>query len=218
MVDGLRPGRVQIADLILRLRRAGVTDRRVVSAIESVARDLFVREAHHGVAYADRALPIACGQTISAPVLVGMMTLALDVADGDRVLEIGTGSGYQTAILSRLAAHVFTVERFRTLAESAAARFRDLGIDNITVRHGDGVLGWPEEAPFDRVMVTAASPEIPPALREQVVEGGVIVAPVGEEDEVQRLVRRERSADGFAERDLGGVRFVPLIPGTAARL
>lgn len=195
-----------------------MTDRRVVSAIESVPRDRFVSDAHHGVAYADRALPIACGQTISAPVLVGMMTLALDVPDGARVLEIGTGSGYQTAILSRLAGHVYTVERFRTLAESAAERFRELGIDNITVSHGDGTLGWPDEAPFDRVMVTAASEEIPPALKDQVVEGGVIVAPVGPEDDVQRLLRLERMSEGYTERDLGGVRFVPLIPGTAARL
>lgn len=195
-----------------------MTDRRVVAAIESVPRDLFVKDEHRDTAYADRALPIACGQTISAPVLVGTMTLALDIRDDSRVLEIGTGSGYQAAILSRLAAHVYTVERFRTLAEAAAERFHRLGIDNITIRFGDGALGWSGEAPFDRVMVTAAAPDIPPALMEQVVEGGIIVAPVGPEDDVQRLVRLERTADGFIERNLGGVRFVPLIPGTAARL
>jgi protein-L-isoaspartate(D-aspartate) O-methyltransferase len=210
--------RVRIADLILRLRRAGITDRRLVSAIESVPRDVFVPAESRADAYAERALPIDCGQTISAPVIVGIMTAALDLGERHRVLEIGTGSGYQTAVLSRLARRVYTIDRFRTLVAAAESRFRTLRLANITAMVGDGMLGWPDQAPFDRIIVTAAGDAIPEALKEQVQAGGIIVMPVGPIDGVQKLLRLERTETGFDETALADVRFVPLIPGKAARL
>jgi protein-L-isoaspartate(D-aspartate) O-methyltransferase len=213
------PKRVRIADLILRLRQAGVTEQRVVAAIEGVPRELFVPAGAGDQAYAERALPIDCGQTISAPVIVGIMTNALDVGERDRVLEVGTGSGYQAAVLARLCRRVYTIERFRTLSEAAEQRFRTLRLSNITTLTGDGMKGWPEQAPFDRIIVTAAGEEVPEALKEQVKVGGVIVMPVGPQDGIQKLMRLERMADGgFNEKMLADVRFVPLIPGKAARL
>ncbi len=166
-VPGLLPDddrREHIAELILRLRRVGITDRRVVAAIESVPRDLFVPAERHADAYAERAVPIDCGQSISAPLIVGMMTAALDAGDRDRVLEIGTGTGYQTAILARLVRRVYTIERFRTLVAAAESRFRTLRISNITTLVGDGIKGWPEQAPFDRIVVTAAAETVPEGL------------------------------------------------------
>ena len=212
------PTRIRIADLILRLRRAGVTDQRVVSAIEAVPRELFVPAESREQAYAERPLPIDCGQTISAPVIVGMMTNALDVGERDRVLEVGTGSGYQAAVLARLCRRVYTIERFRTLTEAAEQRFRTLRIANITTLTADGMNGWPEQAPFDRIIVTAAGETMPEALLKQVKVGGVIVMPVGAAEGIQKLTRLERMEDGFNERILADVRFVPLIPGKAARL
>jgi protein-L-isoaspartate(D-aspartate) O-methyltransferase len=210
---------VRAAELILRLRRAGVIDQRVLHAIEATPREIFVpAESRAEANDPDRALPIDCGQTISAPVIVGIMTQALDVGDRDRVLEVGTGSGYQAAVLSRLARRVYTMDRFRTLVDAAESRFRSLRLANVTTLVGDGMLGWPEQAPFDRIVVTAAGEEIPPALKKQARVGGVIVAPVGPADGVQKLVRLERTDDGFSEKALGDVRFVPLIPGKAARL
>ena len=190
----------------------------MVSAIESVPRDLFVPPESHNDAYAERALPIDCGQTISAPVIVGMMTGALDVGDRDRVLEIGTGTGYQTAILARLARRVYTIDRFRTLVAAAESRFRTLRLSNITTLVGDGIKGWPEQAPFDRIIVTAAADEVPEALLKQLRLGGVLVIPVGPQDGVQKLLRIERTEGGPVERALADVRFVPLIPGKAERL
>jgi protein-L-isoaspartate(D-aspartate) O-methyltransferase len=210
--------RIRIADLILRLRRAGVTDQRVVSVIESVPREMFVPAESQAGAYAERALPIDCGQTISAPVIVGMMTQALDIQDRERVLEVGTGSGYQTAILAKLARRVYTIDRFRTLVQAAESRFRTLRLSNITTLVGDGLKGWPEQAPFDRIIVTAAGEEVPDALLKQVRVGGVIVIPVGPVDGIQKLLRLERTEAGFDEKELADVRFVPLIPGKAARL
>ena len=210
--------RVRLADLILRLRRAGITDQRVVSAIESIPREMFVPGDSQAIAYAERALPIDCGQTISAPVIVGIMTTALDIHERDRVLEVGTGSGYQTAILARLARRVYTIDRFRTLVHAADSRFRTLKLSNITTLVGDGMKGWPEQAPFDRIIVTAAGDEIPEALKKQVRIGGVLVIPVGPVDGVQKLMRLERTEAGFDEKVLADVRFVPLIPGKAARL
>jgi protein-L-isoaspartate(D-aspartate) O-methyltransferase len=210
--------RIRIADLILRLRRAGVTDQRVVSAIESVPREMFVPAESQAGAYAERALPIDCGQTISAPVIVGMMTQALDIQDRERVLEVGTGSGYQTAILAKLARRVYSIDRFRTLVQAAESRFRTLRLSNITTLVGDGLKGWPEQAPFDRIIVTAAGEEVPDALLKQVRVGGVIVIPVGPVDGIQKLLRLERTEAGFDEKELADVRFVPLIPGKAARL
>ncbi len=210
--------RTHVAEMILRLRRAGITDRRVVTAIESVPRDLFVPAELRAAAYADQALPIDCGQTISAPVVVGMMTAALDVGEEDRVLEIGTGTGYQTAILARLAKRVYTIERFRTLTAAAESRFRTLRLANVTTLVGDGIKGWPEQAPFDRIIVTASDEAVPQGLLRQVRLGGVLIMPVGPAEGVQKLIRFERGEGGFDEQELADVRFVPLIPGKALRL
>jgi protein-L-isoaspartate(D-aspartate) O-methyltransferase len=210
--------RVRIADLILRLRRVGISDQRVVSAIESVPREIFVPAESRAEAYAERALPVECGQTISAPLIVGMMTAALDIGDRDRVLEIGTGTGYQTAILAKLARRVYTMDRFRTLIVAADSRFKTLRLSNVTTMIGDGFTGWPEQAPFDRIVVTAASDTVPEALKKQVRVGGVIVMPVGPIEGVQKLMRLQRTGAGFDEKALADVRFVPLIPGRAAHL
>jgi protein-L-isoaspartate(D-aspartate) O-methyltransferase len=209
---------VRIADLILRLRRLGVTDPDVVGAIESVPRELFVPPEWRGEAYSERALPIECGQTMTAPAIVGMMTAALAVRPTDRVLEVGTGSGYQTAILARLAARVYTVDRFRTLVAAAESRFKTLRLTNIVARVGDGTLGWPEHAPYDRIVVTAAADDVPDALTEQLALGGILVMPVGPPDDVQKLMRLEKGERGFQESPLADVRFVPIIPGVAERL
>ncbi len=210
--------RVRIANLLLRLRRVGITDQRVVSAIEAVPRDLFVEAESRDEAYAERALPIECGQTISAPVIVGMMTMALKPQADDRILEIGTGSGYQAAVLSKLCGRVYTIDRFRTLVAAAESRFKTLKLTNITTLVGDGTLGWPEHAPFEKIIVTAAGEEVPEPLFGQLRIGGILVAPVGPQDGVQILKRYTRTETGFDEADLGQVRFVPLIPGVAERL
>jgi protein-L-isoaspartate(D-aspartate) O-methyltransferase len=211
--------RVRIADLILRLRRAGVTDQRVLQAIESVPRDVFVPAESRVDAYSpERALPIDCGQTISAPVIVGMMTAALDLHERDRVLEVGTGTGYQTAVLSKLCRRVYTIDRFRTLVAAAESRFKTLKLDNITAWIGDGMKGWPEQAPFDRIIVTAAGEDIPEALIEQLRPGGVMVIPIGPQYGVQKLLKIVRTESGYERTDLADVRFVPLIPGVAEKL
>ncbi|MCB1495338.1 MAG: protein-L-isoaspartate(D-aspartate) O-methyltransferase [Bauldia sp.] len=210
--------RVRIADLLLRLRRVGITDQRVLSAIEAVPRDLFVEPDSRDRSYSERALPIDCGQTISAPVIVGMMTMAIDPQPDDRILEVGTGSGYQASVLSKLCARVYTVDRFRTLVSAAESRFTTLKLTNITTAVGDGMKGWPEHAPFDKIIVTAAGEEVPEALFGQLRGGGVLVAPVGPQDGVQALMRYSRTKDGIAETKLADVRFVPLIPGVAERL
>jgi len=210
--------RIEIADLLLRLRRVGVTDKEVLAAMEAIPRDIFVPADSVGEAYSERALPIDCGQTISAPAIVGIMTAALEVGDRDRVLEIGTGSGYQAAVLAKLARRVYTVDRFRTLVSAAEQRFAALNLSNITTRVGDGMKGWPEQAPFDKMIVTAAGTTVPDGLVEQVRVGGIIVAPVGPPDAVQKLVKIVRTDDGYERSVLADVRFVPLIPGTAARL
>src|SRR6185503_18206172 len=185
--------RIGIAHLILRLRRTGITDQQVLGAIESVPRDVFVPAESRAEAYAERALPIDCGQTISAPVIVGIMTMALEPGDRDRVLEIGTGTGYQSAILSKLCRRVYTIDRFRTLVSAAESRFRTLRLSNITTLVGDGTKGWPEQAPFDRIIVTAAAETVPEAILKQVRVGGLIVTPVGPQDGVQKLLRIERT-------------------------
>lgn len=210
--------RVAVADFLLRLRRRGITDRAVVSAMEAVPRRLFVPYEARNTAYFERALPIECGQSISAPEVVAQMTSALDVTPEHQVLEIGTGSGYQAAILSQLARHVYTIERFRTLVELAELRFRTMRIENITVLLGDGTGGWPANATFDRIIVTAAAEEVPPALFEQLKPNGVLVAPIGPTDGIQQLMRIVKDEGGRTETILNAVRFVPLIPGTAAYL
>ena len=201
--------------LILSLRRQGVTDSRVLKAMESVDRAVFVHEKFLDQAWEDQALPIDCAQTISQPYIVGLMTQALDVQPRHRVLEIGTGSGYQAAVLSRLARFVYSVERYRSLLSEAERRLRELQIDNVITRHGDGGLGWPEQAPFDRIMVTAASPGEPTELLHQLKPGGILVCPVGRSS-VQRLHRYVSLEDGsFRRESLAEVRFVPLVEGTA---
>jgi len=208
------------AQLVLELRRGGVTDDAVLSAIERTPRELFVPETFRRHAYDNSALPIAQGQTISQPLIVGMMTQALKADRRSKVLEIGTGSGYQAVVLSYLVRRVYSVERWKPLLRRAEAIFRQLDRPNIHTRFGDGMKGWPEQAPFDRIMVTAAAETVPQALFDQLGEGGILVAPIGrslEDDPLgaQTLRRFEKRADGgFDVEDLGGVRFVPLRPGT----
>lgn len=215
--DGETP-ETQMARLILSLRSQGVTDPKVLNVIETTPRPVFTQELFRERAFEDSALPIACGQTISQPFVVGLMTQALKIDRRDRVLEIGTGSGYQTTILSRLARLVYTVERYRTLLRDAEARFKDLGLTNVITRFGDGGEGWPEQAPFDKIMVTAAAPDEPMALLKQLKPGGVLVAPVGK-GSVQSLRRYTGDGQGrFVVEDLIEVRFVPLLDGVAREL
>ena len=203
------------ARLILGLRRQGVTDARVLEAMEAVDRAVFVHPQFRDQAWEDAALPIERGQTISQPFVVGLMTQALDVQPRHRVLEIGTGSGYQAAVLSKLARFVYSVERYRPLLAEAEARFKALGLQNVITRHGDGSKGWPEQAPFDRIMVTAAAPHEPHALIAQLKPGGVMIAPVGKAGS-QYLHRYVAEEGGTFRRDsLIEVRFVPLIEGLA---
>jgi protein-L-isoaspartate(D-aspartate) O-methyltransferase len=204
-----------LARLVLSLRTQGVTDPKVLKAIEGTPRELFTPELFKERAFEDSALPIACGQTISQPFIVGLMTQALKIEKRSRVLEIGTGSGYQTAILSKLARLVYTVERYRTLMREAEGRFKTLGLTNVITRFGDGGAGWPEQAPFDRIMVTAAPAGEPTALLQQLKPSGILVAPIGR-GPVQTL--RRYSGDGkggFGVEDLIDVRFVPLLEGVA---
>ncbi len=177
-----------------------------------VPRHLFVPEASLDEAYRNEPLPIGHGQTISQPFIVGLMTEALELAGNERVLEIGTGSGYQAAILSLLAGSVHSVEIVRELAEESRARLAHLGYDNVRVRAGDGYAGWPEEAPFDRIIVTAAAEKVPAALFAQLANGGILVIPVGQSDRTQRLLRYRRTGRRLAREDLGAVRFVPMVP------
>jgi len=197
--------------LLMKLRTNGITDTRVLSAIEGVPREAFVTEAFRDKAYEDTALPIDLGQTISQPTIVAWMTWALQVGDRMRVLEIGTGSGYQAAILSRLCRMVYTVERHKDLMEVAKERFKLLKISNIMTHIGDGSKGWKSAAPFDRIIVTAASPSVPKALLEQLAEGGIMVIPVGGHDTEQLLLRIDKTPDGIRQQHLMPVRFVPLI-------
>ena len=208
-------GRMQF---LLSMRRRGIGDPNVLRALDEVPREHFVGPEFHDVSYADQALPIACGQTISQPYVVAYMTEQLAVEPKHRVLEIGTGSGYQAAILSRLAREVVSVERYRTLAEAAKGRLATLGYQNVDVRVGDGLAGVPDRAPFDRIIVTAAAETVPDALVEQLAEGGVMLLPLGPHDGIQRLVKVTKTADGLKQEDLIGVRFVPLLPGQAREL
>jgi len=196
------------------LRLEEVSSAAVLRAMHAVPREEFVSDALRACAYDDRALPIACGQTISQPAVVAYMTEQLRLGPGDRVLEVGTGSGYQAAVLAEIVARVFTLERIPALAESAAARLARLGYRNVEVRCGDGTPGWPEAAPFDAIMVTAAADAIPPALLAQLAEGGRLIMPVGQPEGDQVLLRVERRPGGeLTWHQLWGVRFVPLIAG-----
>jgi protein-L-isoaspartate(D-aspartate) O-methyltransferase len=208
----------QRARLILSLRSQGVSEPAVLNALEQTPRDLFTPKLFQERAWEDSALPIACGQTISQPFIVGLMTQALTIEPRARVLEIGTGSGYQTAVLSRLARLVYTIERYRTLMGEAEARFKALELGNIITRFADGAEGWAEQAPFDRILVTAAAPAEPKTLLAQLKPSGILVAPIGR-GPIQTLKRYLGDGDGgFKEEVLCDVRFVPLLDGVAREL
>ena len=198
------------------LRSKGVTEARVLSAMEAVDRGPFVRGLFAERAYEDMPLPIACGQTISQPSVVGLMTQALAVGPRDTVLEIGTGSGYQAAVLSQLARRVYTIDRHRRLVREASALFDRLGLPNIVAIAGDGTRGLPDQAPFDRIIVTAAAEDPPGPLLSQLKIGGIMVLPVGQSDTVQSLIRVTRTETGLNYEELRPVRFVPLVEGMAS--
>jgi protein-L-isoaspartate(D-aspartate) O-methyltransferase len=210
----MRPARETLTARKRMVRRQlagrGIRNQRVLAALAWVPREWFLAPPLAAQAYRDGPLPIGSGQTISQPYIVALMTEALAPRRRDRVLEIGTGSGYQTAILAHLVRHVYTIERLPDLLVEAEERFRRLGLGNIDTRLGDGAAGWPEAAPFDGILITAATPRVPDPLLAQVPPGGRIVAPVGDRAE-QELVILERRADGWMERRAGGVRFVPLV-------
>jgi protein-L-isoaspartate(D-aspartate) O-methyltransferase len=200
-------------ELVATLTRRGISDARVLVAVAAVPRDLFVDPGYVESAYADSALPIACGQTISQPYVVAYMTEKLAAKPDDEVLEIGTGSGYQAAILAKLCRHVYTIERHEALHQAAVERFDRLGIRNITAIVGDGGAGWPEPRLFERIIVTAAAREAPAALLGQLKDGGRMIMPVGSRVFRQRLVQFDRTEAGIEKQDLLAVRFVPLVRG-----
>ena len=201
--------------LVRRLRENGIDNTEVLDVIRTLPRHMFIDEALASRAYEDMALPIGHGQTISQPWIVARMSAALiEHRRPQRVLEIGTGSGYQAAVLASLVEQVYTVERIEELLRQARRRFRKLGFDNIRSRYDDGNLGWPDEAPFDGIILTAAGEGIPPGLLEQLGEGGVLVAPVGPSGS-QQLLRLHKTAAGIEEENLGAVSFVPLLGGLA---
>ena len=196
------------------LRKAGVVDKKVLDAMERVDRKNFVNSVFSEKAYDDTPLPIACGQTISQPTVVGLMTQALQVTSRDKVLEVGTGSGYQAAILSLLARRVYTVERHSLLVNNASKVFQKLNISNITTICADGGYGLEQQAPFDRIIVTAASDDPPASLLSQLKIGGIMVIPVGQSDNIQNLIKIAKTDGGYDYQDLQTVRFVPLVAGT----
>lgn len=197
----------------MNLRRTGITDTEVLAAMERVPREIFLPANFHDQAYEDQAMPIGQGQTISQPQIVALMTEALKLNKSHKVLEIGTGSGYQTAVLAHLCRRVYTIERFRSLSQEAEARLQSLRLHNVTFRVGDGHSGWPEQAPFQRIIVTAAAEDIPRALIDQLEIDGIMIIPVGAEGRDQILVSVVKSADGIHCSNLANVRFVPLVEG-----
>jgi protein-L-isoaspartate(D-aspartate) O-methyltransferase len=199
--------------LIMELRRYGIIDARVLGALERIPREMFVPPTFADQAYENIALPIGHGQTVSQPLVVARMTEALEVGARHKILEIGTGSGYQAAVLARLCRRLFSIERHRDLLREAEQRLAKLRIHNVTLRFGDGTKGWAEQAPFDRIIVTAAAPELPAVLSDSLAVGGVLVAPVGDNRRDQQLLRIRRQESGFATEELGAVRFVPLVAG-----
>ena len=205
-------------EFLLALRRRGIADQAVLKAMDEVPREQFVEAGMIDSAYADQALPIACGQTISQPYVVAYMTERLGVKPEHRVLEIGTGSGYQTAVLSRLAREVVSIERYRTLAETARRRLDELGYHNVEVIAGDGFAGMPARAPYDRIIITAAAERIPQTLVDQLAAGGVMILPLGPREGAQHIVKLTKLQTGLAREDLIPVRFVPLLAGQAKEL
>ena len=196
------------------LRKAGVVDKQVLNAMEKIDRKNFVNDVFSKKAYDDTPLPIACGQTISQPTVVGLMTQALKVTPRDKVLEVGTGSGYQAAILSLLARRVYTVERHSLLVHNATKIFQKLNLNNITTLLADGGYGLEQQAPFDRIIVTAASEDPPASLLSQLKIGGIMIIPVGQSDNIQNLIKIVKTEGGYEYQDLQSVRFVPLVAGT----
>jgi len=213
MTEATRDPRVM--QLVLELRQNGITDDKLIEVMERLPRDLFVPQAFQERAYENLALPIGYHQTVSQPHVVALMTQALELNDRCKVLEIGTGSGYQAAVLAPLCRRLYSIERHRSLSQEAEARFEQLRIRNITTRFGDGSKGWPEQAPFDRIIVTAAAIDIPPVLVDQLCMGGIMVVPIGDEQHDQRLVKVVRTENGTEISDLGWVRFVPFVEGEA---
>jgi protein-L-isoaspartate(D-aspartate) O-methyltransferase len=201
---------IQHLQLIESLRKAGISDERVLAAMATIPREMFLDKTLYHLAYEDRALSIGMGQTISQPLMVATMTQALQLRGNECVLEIGTGSGYQTAILSRLAAYVYSVERLQQLAYLSAKRLMKLGLSNVSIYVGDGTLGWPDQAPYDRILVTAAAPEVSEQLLGQLVPWGEMVIPVGSYEH-QELLAVHRAPWGAEKRSLGGCIFVPLV-------
>lgn len=208
-------GREQMMQFMYALRAAGVTDSKILNAMEKIPRHLFVQGHFQNRAYEDTALPIASGQTISQPSIVGKMTAALDLGPRDKVLEIGTGSGYQAAILSHLCRRVYTVERHRGLARDARRLLDELRLVNVIVITGDGSQGLADQAPFDRILLTAAAEDPPANLLAQLRVGGIMVLPVGQTDTVQHLIKVEKLENGFEYTELEAVRFVPLVEGVS---
>ena len=203
------------ANLIMQLRSQSITDKSILSAVEKVPREKFVPESLRQHAYKNASLPIAGNQTISQPYVVARITQELALKQSDRVLEIGTGSGYQTAILSFLARRIYTVERIRPLLVSAENQLKALKISNVLFRHADGHLGWPEAAPFEKIIVTCQIKNIPETLKAQLKDGGILVAPVGEAGK-EILLKVTRNGDRFKMEELMAVRFVPMVAGTAS--
>ncbi len=201
-----------LMQLMLTLRQS-VSDQAVLEAIEKTPRENFVERAFKDRAFEDRALPISCGQTISQPAIVGIMIQALEVTPRCKVLEVGAGSGYVCAILARLARRVYGIERHRDLALEARERIAELDLANVSIRAGDGTRGWPEQAPFDRILISAAADDTPTTLLEQLRPGGIMVLPVGQTDEVQQLIKIEKTENGPKYSELCDVLFVPLIEG-----
>jgi len=217
-VAGTKADDVERMGFQLTLRRRGISDQAVLRAMDEVPREHFVTSEFADSAYADHALPIACGQTISQPYIVAYMTEQLEVEPQHRVLEVGTGSGYQAAILSRLAREVVSIERYRTLADTARDRLKTLGYANVTVLAGDGFAGAPDKAPFDRIIVTAAAEQVPDGLVDQLSEHGKMVLPLGPRDGAQHIVKLTKTASGLTRQNLIAVRFVPLLHGQAREL
>ncbi len=213
MTDDVGANAERKMQFLFALRSRGVTDARVLTAMERIDRAHFVKGLFADKVYTDVPLPIAAGQTISQPSVVGLMTQALDVSPRDKVLEVGTGSGYQAAILSVLARRVYTIDRFKRLVADARAIFEEEGLHNITAITRDGSFGYPEQAPFDRILVTAAAEDPPSPLLAQLRVGGIMVLPVGQSDAVQTLIRATRTETGYEYEELRQVRFVPLIEG-----
>ncbi|MAI85274.1 MAG: protein-L-isoaspartate O-methyltransferase [Rickettsiales bacterium] len=203
----------ELLTLLFELKKYGIKDKNVLKAIEYIPRDFFIEKSIKSKSLMNVALPIDCGQTISQPLVVAKMTQELELSKNLRILEIGTGSGYQTAILSQLSRFVYTIERFKTLKIKAEKKFKSLNLNNVFTKHNDGGMGWPEQEPFDRILVTASAPEIPKILLKQLSFGGIMVVPVGEENTDQMLIKIIKKTKKIEQKNLMKVRFVPLLEG-----